>query len=215
MYLVIFMNRQILHIDVNNAFLSWTAIDMLNKGYKEDIRTIPAVIGGDESRRAGIVLAKSTLAKEFGIARKKCPNVQVFPTNFKIYMEYSNKLYNLLTEYTDIIERFSVDECFLDMTHFLQNDTLLDKAKEISKRVKNELGFTVNIGVAHNKVLDKMASDFTKPDRIHTLFEAEIPTKLWPLPVGELFMIGRKSVPKLNRMGIKTIGDWQEQMKIQ
>lgn len=215
MYLVIFMNRQILHIDVNNAFLSWTAIDMLNKGYKEDIRTIPAVIGGDESRRAGIVLAKSTLAKEFGIvtgetiysARKKCPNVQVFPTNFKIYMEYSNKLYNLLTEYTDIIERFSVDECFLDMTHFLQNDTLLDKAKEISKRVKNELGFTVNIGVAHNKVLAKMASDFTKPDRIHTLFEAEIPTKLWPLPVGELFMIGRKSVPKLNRMGIKTIGD--------
>ena len=209
------MNRQILHIDVNNAFLSWTAIDMLNKGYKEDIRTIPAVIGGDESRRAGIVLAKSTLAKEFGIvtgetiysARKKCPNVQVFPTNFKIYMEYSNKLYNLLTEYTDIIERFSVDECFLDMTHFLQNDTLLDKAKEISKRVKNELGFTVNIGVAHNKVLAKMASDFTKPDRIHTLFEAEIPTKLWPLPVGELFMIGRKSVPKLNRMGIKTIGD--------
>lgn len=209
------MDRQILHIDVNNAFLSWTAIDMLNKGYKEDIRTIPAIIGGDESRRAGIVLAKSTLAKEFGIvtgetiysAKKKCPNLQVFPTNFKIYMEHSNKLYQLLTEYTDIIERFSVDECFLDLTHFLQNDTLIDKAKEISKRVKNELGFTVNIGVANNKVLAKMASDFTKPDRIHTLFEAEIPKKLWPLPVGELFMIGRKSVPKLNKIGIKTIGD--------
>ncbi len=213
--MVIFMDKQILHIDVNNAFLSWTAIDMLKAGYEEDIRTIPAIIGGDEKRRAGIVLAKSPLAKEFGIvtgetiysARKKCPQIQIFPTNFKIYMEYSNKLYKILTEYTDIIERFSIDECFLDMTHFLQNHTLLDKAKEISNRVKTELGFTVNIGVANNKLLAKMASDFTKPDKIHTLFNEEIQTKMWNLPVGELFMIGRKSVPKLNKMGIKTIGD--------
>lgn len=213
--MVIFMDRQILHIDVNNAFLSWTAIDMLKNGYKVDIRTIPAIIGGDESRRAGIVLAKSPIAKEFGIitgetiysAKKKCPKIQVFPTNFEIYMEYSNKLYKLLLEYTNIIERFSIDECFLDMTHFLQNNTLLDKAKEISTRVKNELGFTVNIGVANNKLLAKMASDFTKPDRIHTLFNYEIKDKMWVLPVSELFMIGRKSAPKLNKLGINTIGE--------
>lgn len=209
------MKRQILHIDANNAFLSWTAIDMLKKGYNVDIRTIPAIIGGDETKRSGIVLAKSSIAKEFGIytgetiysARKKCPQIKIFPTDFSIYMEYSNKLYNLLSEYTDIIERFSIDECFLDMTNYLQNSTLLEKARDISTRVKEELGFTVNIGVAHNKLLAKMASDFEKPDKIHTLFEEEIPTKLWVLPVGELFMIGKKSVPKLNNMRIKTIGD--------
>lgn len=159
------MVRQILHIDANNAFLSWTALDMLKNGYELDIRTIPAIIGGDESRRAGIVLAKSSIAKEFGIytgetiysARKKCPQIKIFPTNFSIYMHYSNKLYNLLSEYTDIIERFSIDECFLDMTNYLQNETLLEKANKISKRVKQELGFTVNVGVAHNKLLAKMA----------------------------------------------------------
>ena len=209
------MKRQILHIDANNAFLSWTAIEMLKRGYNMDIRTIPSIIGGDESRRAGIVLAKSSIAKEFGIhtgetifsARKKCPQIKVFPTDFSIYIKYSNQLYNLLSEYTDIIERFSIDECFLDMTNYLQNKTILEKATEISRRVKEELGFTVNIGVAHNKLLAKMASDFEKPDKVHTLFEEEIPTKLWPLSVGELFMIGKKSVPKLNNMQIITIGD--------
>lgn len=209
------MKRQILHIDANNAFLSWTAIEMLKRGYNIDIRTIPSIIGGDESRRAGIVLAKSSIAKEFGIhtgetifsARKKCPQIKVFPTDFSIYIKYSNQLYNLLSEYTDIIERFSIDECFLDMTNYLQNKTLLEKATEISRRVKEELGFTVNIGVANNKLLAKMASDFEKPDKVHTLFEEEIPTKLWPLSVGELFMIGKKSVPKLNNMQIITIGD--------
>ena len=212
---VIFMKREILHVDVNNAFLSWTAIDMLKKGSKIDIREIPSIIGGDESKRSGIVLAKSPKAKEFGIktaetiyqAKIKCPNLQIFPSNYKIYRENSDKLYKLLLEYTDKIERFSIDECFLDMTHYLMNDTLLNKAKEINKRVKEELGFTVNVGVAHNKLLAKMASDFTKPDRVHTLYEEEIPTKMWPLPVSELFMIGKRTVPKLYQMQIKTIGD--------
>lgn len=209
------MKREILHVDVNNAFLSWTAIDMLKKGNQIDIREIPSIIGGDESKRSGIVLAKSPKAKEFGIktaetiyqAKIKCPNLQIFPSNYKIYRENSDKLYKLLLEYTDKIERFSIDECFLDMTHYLMNDTLLNKAKEINKRVKEELGFTVNVGVAHNKLLAKMASDFTKPDRVHTLYEEEIPTKMWPLPVSELFMIGKRTVPKLYQMQIKTIGD--------
>ena len=205
-----------MHIDVNNAFLSWTAVEMLKNGSKIDIREIPSIIGGDETRRAGIVLAKSMKAKECGVktgetiymARKKCNNLQVYPMLGRgKFKEYSDKLYNLLLEYTEIIERFSIDECFLDMTDYLMNDTLLNKANEISKRVKNELGFTVNIGVAHNKLLAKMVSDFQKPDRVHTLFEEEIPTKMWNLPVSELFMLGRKTVPKLYNMKIKTIGD--------
>ena len=209
------MERQILHVDVNNAFLSWTALDMLKHGSEIDIRDIPAVIGGDESKRSGIVLAKSTKAKECGVktaetiyqARIKCPGLKVFPSNFKVYRQYSNQLYQLLLEYTDKIERFSIDECFLDMTHYLMNDTLLNKGKEINRRVKEELGFTVNVGVAHNKLLAKMASDFTKPDRVHTLFENEIPSKMWILPVSELFMLGKRTVPKLYNMQIKTIGD--------
>ena len=209
------MERQILHVDVNNAFLSWTAIDMLKKGSNIDIREIPAIIGGDEAKRSGIVLAKSMKAKECGVktaetiyqARVKCPGLKVFPSNFKIYREYSDKLYHLLLEYTDKIERFSIDECFLDMTHYLMKNTLLDKAKEINERVKKELGFTVNVGVAHNKLLAKMASDFTKPDRVHTLFENEIIDKMWPLPISELFGLGKRTVPKLNHMQIKTIGD--------
>lgn len=124
-----------------------------------------------------------------------------------MYREYSNKLYNLLLEYTDIIERFSIDECFLDMTGFLMGRTLEEVAKEINNRVRKELKFTVNIGVAHNKLLAKMASDFEKPDKIHTLYENEIENKMWPLPISELFMLGRKTVPKLLNMQIKTIGD--------
>lgn len=209
------MEKQILHIDVNNAFLSWTAVDMLKKGSEIDIREIPAIIGGDETKRSGIVLAKSMKAKECGIktaetiyqAKIKCPGIRIFSSDFKIYREYSDQLYQLLLQYTDKIERFSIDECFLDMTEYLMKDTLINKAKEISKRVKEELGFTVNIGVAHNKLLAKMASDFTKPDRIHTLFPEEMPTKMWPLPISELFGLGRRTVPKLYNMQIKTIGD--------
>lgn len=209
------MERQILHVDVNNAFLSWLAVYKLNNGEKIDIREQVAVIGGDETKRSGIVLAKSQKAKQFGIvtgetlysARSKCKNVQVYQGDFKIYREYSNKLFQLLSEYTDKIERFSIDECFLDMTQYLRNDTLINRAIEINKRVKEELGFTVNIGVSHNKLLAKMASDFTKPDKVHTLFENEIPKKMWKLPISELFMLGRKTVPKLYNMNIKTIGD--------
>ena len=210
------MERQILHVDVNNAFLSWTAIEKLNNGETIDIRTIPAVIGGDESSRHGVVLAKSMKAKQFGIrtgepiyqARKKCPYIQVFQGNYENYRKYSEKLYQLLLEYTDRIERFSIDECFMDLTLFLRkNEKLIDKAYEIKRRVKEELGFTVNVGVSTNKLLAKMASDFEKPDKVHTLFKNEIANKMWTLPASELFMVGRGSIPKLQQLGIKTIGD--------
>lgn len=209
------MERQILHVDVNNAFLSWTAVDMLKKGYPVDIRTVPAIIGGDEERRSGIVLAKSPIAKKFGIvtgepiyfARKKCNKLEVFPGNFEVFNKASNDLYKILSEYTDKIERFSIDECFLDLTGYLRNKKLIDIAYEINGRVERELGFTVNVGVSSNKLLAKMASDFEKPNKVHTLFEYEIEDKMWNLPVSELFMIGKKTVPKLFNLGIKTIGD--------
>lgn len=210
------MERLILHIDVNNAFLSWTAVEKLKNGEELDIRTVPAVIGGDESQRRGIVLAKSQLAKQFGIktgeplylARQKCPAVKVFNSDFKVYTKYSKAMVEIFKEYTDKIEQYSIDECSLDLTNFLlPNETIQEKAKQISKEIKEKLGFTVNIGIAHNKLLAKMASDFEKPDKIHTLYEEEISKKMWPLPVSDLYMVGRKSLPKLEKMGIKTIED--------
>lgn len=210
------MERFILHIDVNNAFLSWTAVERLKNGEKVDIRTIPSIIGGDEAERRGIVLAKSPIAKQFGIktgeplymARKKCPQIQIFQSDFSIYRRYSNQMIEIFRKYTDQIEQFSIDECSLDLTHFLlKGETIEEKARIISTEIKEKLGFTVNIGIAHNKLLAKMASDFEKPDKIHTLYEPEIPIKMWPLPISELLMVGRKTIPKLNKLGIKTIGD--------
>ena len=210
------MERIIMHIDVNNAFLSWTAIDLLNNGSKYDIRDSYAVIGGDESRRAGIVLAKSMPAKRQGVvsgeplymARKKCKVLRAYPPNFKFYQEMSKKLFTLISEYTPDIEIASIDECYLDYTKIkkLQGDPL-EFAKKLQKQIYEELGFTVNIGIANNKLCAKMASDFTKPNKIHTLYKEEIKEKMWPLEVGELFGIGKKTAPKLNKIGIYTIKD--------
>lgn len=209
------MERSILHVDVNNAFLSWTAVDMLKKGSNVDIRTIPAIIGGDETKRSGIVLAKSPIAKKFGIvtgepiyfAKKKCNNLQVFKGDFEVYRQASDNLYKFLLNYTDKIERFSIDECFMDLTGFLMGKNLIDVAYEIKQKVHEKFGFTVNVGVSTNKLLAKMASDFEKPNKVHTLYLSEIKEKMWPLPVSELFMIGKKTVPKLLNMQIKTIED--------
>ena len=210
------MERKFLHIDVNNDFLSWTAVARLKAGEKVDLRTIPSVVGGDEAKRHGIVVAKSNIAKKFGIqtaeplymARRKCPSVVVVPADHKYYRECSDKLYNLFLEYTEKVERFSIDECFLDLTEYLKPDEDLIKVGiQIKERVKRQFGFTVNVGVSDDKILAKIASDFEKPDKIHTLFKSEIREKLWPLPVSEMFLVGKKSIPKLNRMGVRTVGD--------
>ena len=210
------MEKKFLHIDVNNAFLSWTAVARLKAGEKVDLRTIPSVVGGDEAKRHGIVVAKSNIAKKFGIqtaeplymARRKCPSVIVVPADHKYYRECSDKLYNLFLEYTEKVERFSIDECFLDLTEYLKPDEDLIKVGiQIKERVKRQFGFTVNVGVSDDKILAKIASDFEKPDKIHTLFKAEIREKLWPLPVSEMFLVGKKSIPKLNRMGVRTVGE--------
>lgn len=210
------MERNFLHIDVNNAFLSWTAIDRLKKGDSVDLRNIPSIIGGDESKRHGIVVAKSNIAKKFGIqtaepiymARRKCPSIVIVEADHDLYRKYSDCLYKLFLQYTEKVERFSIDECFLDLTGYLKpGEDLVKLGIEIKERVKKEFGFTVNVGASDDKILAKMASDFEKPDKIHTLFKSEIGEKLWNLPVSEMFMVGKKSIPKLNRIGIKTIGD--------
>lgn len=204
-----------MHIDVNNAFLSWTAIDLLNNGYKYDIRNSYAVIGGDETARSGIVLAKSMPAKKLGIhtaetlysARKKCSVLKVYPPNFPFYSEMSHKMFEIISKYTPDIEVASIDECYLDYTPVknLYGEPL-EFAKKLQKEIYDTLKFTVNIGIAENKLCAKMASDFSKPYKIHTLYNEEIPNKMWPLAVGELFGIGRKSSEKLKSLGIDTIG---------
>ena len=210
------MKRIILHVDVNNAFLSWTAVDMLRNGSKIDIRERYAVIGGDESKRRGIVLAKSNLCKKLGIktadtlysARRKCPRLEVYSGTWNVYREFSDKMYNYLLRYTNIIERYSVDECFIDYTNSykLFGDPVR-LAYKIKEDIKKLYGFTVNVGVGNNKLEAKMASDFSKPDKVHTLFDEEIRTKMWPLPIDELFMLGKSSASKLHEMGINTIGE--------
>lgn len=210
------MERIVFHIDVNNAYLSWTAIKLLKDGHSIDIRTIEAIIGGDEEARHGIVLAKSMPAKKKGIAtaetiysaRKKCPKLEIFPPDFDLYHDMSMKMYNYLKNYSPNIEHYSIDECFIDMTKtsLLYKD-LMATAYKIKEDIKNNFGFTVNVGIGNNKLLAKMASDFEKPDKVHTLFINEIETKMWPLPVGELFMVGRKSAKLLNELGIFTIGE--------
>ena len=210
------MKKIIFHIDVNNAFLSWTAVDLLEHGYKIDIRNEYAVIGGNEETRSGIVLAKSTPAKKLGVtsaetlyqARKKVPKLLVFPPNYELYKKMSNKLFSLLKEYTPDIEIASIDECYLDYgkVKLLYGDEL-EFAHMLKERIKKELKFTVNIGIAENKLCAKMASDFEKPDKIHTLFNDEIESKMYPLPIGDLLMIGKKTVPKFHEIGIYTIGD--------
>jgi len=210
------MSRSVLHIDVNSAYLSWTAVEMLKNGAAEDIRVIESAIAGDPVRRHGIILAKSEPAKKFGIktamtlgeAQRRCPGLKIYPPDHRLYEEYSDRLYGLLSEYTDVIERFSIDECWLEYTG---SEKIFGPpeaaAKEISERVKTELGFTVNIGVSVNKLLSKMASEFQKPDRIHTLYPHEIEEKMWPLKARELFGVGRSASEALAKIGLFTIGD--------
>ena len=208
--------RIIFHIDVNNAFLSWTAVYLLKNGYKKDIRKVPSIIGGDEKQRRGIVLAKSPIAKKYGIitaetiysAKKKCPNLEIYPPNYQWYYEKSKELMEYLSKYSPNLEQFSVDECFLEMTgmNYLYDD-LTELANNIKNEIKERFGYTVNIGIGNNKLCAKMASDFEKPDKVHTLYKNEIVSKLWPLDVGDLFMCGKSTKKELNALNIYTIGD--------
>jgi len=210
------MTPIIFHIDVNSAYLSWTAVEQLKNGAAVDLREIPAIIGGDQKSRHGVVLAKSPAAKKYGIrtgepvanAFRKCPNLVMYPPNHKMYREKSRLLMEYLRTFTKEIEQVSVDECYMDFTSIADRwNSPVDGALEIKDGIKGRFGFTVNIGISTNKLLAKMASDFQKPDRIHTLFPEEIKAKMWPLPIGELYMAGRSSVETLKKLEINTIGD--------
>lgn len=209
------MERIIFHIDVNSAFLSWEAAKRVKNG-EADIRLIPSAIGGDRDKRTGVILAKSIPAKKFGIktgepigmALRKCPDLYLAKPDFRLYVKCSKAFMDICREYTPVVEKYSIDECFLDMTgtNMLYPDPIA-AAYEIKDRIYRELGFTVNVGIGPCKILAKMASDFEKPNKVHTLFYDEVPKKMWSLPVGELFSIGHSTADKLECAGIKTIGD--------
>ena len=210
-------DKLIYHIDVNNAFLSWEATYRLHhKGGKADLREQVAAVGGDVAMRHGIILAKSIPAKQYRIktgeslmeAKQKCPDLLIVPPNYNLYEQCSAAFMRILREYSDIVEQYSIDEAFVDMTatcHLF--GTPEETAHIIKNRIREELGFTVNIGISTNKLLAKMASDFKKPDMVHTLYPHEIERKMWPLPVSDLFFVGRAATKKLFTMGIHTIGE--------
>ena len=205
-----------MHIDVNSAYLSWEAIHQLEQGITRDLRTVPSIVGGNPKTRRGIVLAKSIPAKRYGIqtgetlhtALEKCPHLEIVAPTYGIYMDCSNAMKSLLETFTPHVQRFSVDEFFIEITDLT---LLFPSASAFAHAIKDachhQLGFTCNVGISTNKLLAKIASDFSKPDKVHTLFPEEIPEKLWPLPVSELYMVGRRTLPKLKDMGIHTIGD--------
>lgn len=211
------MDRLIFHVDVNSAFLSWQAkYEMEQLHMERDLREIPAAVGGDPKTRHGIVLAKSTPAKKYGIttgeplsrALEKCPNLVVVQPKFDEYVKNSRAFIGILKEIAPVVEQASIDEAYCDLsgTSRIYGDPVA-LAHRLKDRIRDELHFTVNVGISNCKLLAKMASDFEKPDKVHTLFPDEIRKKMWPLPAGELFLVGRSSAKKLGSLGIRTIGD--------
>ncbi len=206
--------RVVFHIDVNSAFVSWSAVKILSEG-GQDIRLVPSVVSGDPSDRRSIVSAKSIPCKKFGIntaepvsmALRKCPQLVIVRGDWEWYKKCSTNFISICRTYSPVLEQFSVDECFIEMTDRLDGRTPLQLADELREEIKTRLGFTVNVGVGSNKLLAKMASDFEKPDKVHTLWTEEIESKMWPLPVGDLLWVGRKTQERLMAYGVKTIRD--------
>ena len=209
------MERLIFHVDANSAFLSWEATRRVAMG-EPDIRLIPSAISGDPERRTGVILAKSIPAKKFGIktgepvaiALRKCPDLFLARPDFELYERSSKAFMDICRQYAPVVEKVSIDECFLDMTgtHRIYPDPIAI-AYTIKNKIRDELGFTVNVGIGNCKLLAKMASDFEKPDKVHTLYKTEIRQKMWPLPVGELFSVGSSTADKLRKANIRTVGE--------
>ena len=208
------MSRVVFHADVNSAFLSWSAVHALKENPDSvDLRTIPSAVGGDVSTRHGIITAKSIPAKKYGIvtampvmrALELCPSLVLVQSDYQMYREYSQAFIKILKSHAKVVEQVSIDEAFMDMTGLEDDPRVI--ARQIADEVKTRLGFTINVGISCNKLLAKMASDFEKPDKVHTLFPNEIAEKMWPLPIGDLFGCGSKTAEKLIRVGIRTIGE--------
>ena len=210
-------DRVIFHVDANSAFLSWTAAYRIHVlGETLDLRLVPSVIAGDKASRHGIILAKSTPAKKYGIhtgeplfqALEKCPDLIVAPPDYSLYVEASRHFVKMLRQFSPVVEQYSIDEAWVDMTgtqRIFGSPRLA--AEKMRQRIWDELGFTVNVGISSNKLLAKMAGDFEKPNKVHTLFPEEMERKMWPLPVRDLFLVGSATEKKLKSLGIYTIGD--------
>lgn len=210
-------DRVIFHVDANSAFLSWSAAYRCKVlGEERDLRDVPSVVAGDKESRHSIILAKSTPAKKYGIqtgeplfqALEKCPELVIVEPDYGLYVEASRHFVEMLRQFSPNVEQYSIDEAWVDMTgtQRLFGDPRL-AAEQMRRRIWEELGFTVNVGISSNKILAKMAGDFEKPNKVHTLFPEEIEEKFWPLPVRDLFLVGSATEQKLKQMGIYTIGD--------
>lgn len=208
--------KVIFHVDVNSAFLSWSAVEHLQRGGALDYRTVASAVAKQGENGGGIILAKSIDAKKYGIstgevvwsAKLKCPGLLLVPPDYPCYLKASHAMKEILKEYSPQVESFSIDECFLDMTGQEKFFGSPEKAaSDLKSRIKKELGFTVNVGIAACKAAAKMASEWEKPDRVHTLWPQEIQTKLWPMPIDFLFMAGRRTVAALRKIGVNTVGD--------
>ena len=210
-------DRVIFHVDANSAFLSWSAAYRCKVlGEELDLREVPSVVAGDKKSRHSIILAKSTPAKKYGIhtgeplykALEKCPELKVVEPDYGLYVEASRHFVEMLRQFSPNVEQYSIDEAWVDMTgtQRIFGDPRL-AAEQMRRRIWEELGFTVNVGISCNKILAKMAGDFEKPNKVHTLFPEEIEEKFWPLPVRNLFLVGSSTEEKLKKMGIYTIGD--------
>lgn len=208
------MKRVIFHIDVNSAFLSWSAVKLLTEG-GPDIRLVPSAVSGDPSDRRSIITAASIPAKKLGIktaipvsmALRKCPNLVIVHSDWEWYRHCSTPFIDICRLYSPVLQQFSIDECFIDMTFRLYRKDAAEVARALKDEIKEKLGFTVNVGVGSNKLLAKMASDFEKPDKVHTLWQDEVQEKMWPLPAGDLLWVGKKTRERLSAYGIYTIGD--------
>ena len=209
--------RVVFHVDANSAFLSWSAAYRVQVlGEELDLRTVPSVVAGDKESRHSIILAKSGPAKKYGIqtgeplfqALEKCPDLKIVEPDYSLYVECSRHFVEVLRQFSPCVEQYSIDEAWVDMTgtQRLFGPPVI-AADALRRKVLEELGFTVNVGISSNKLLAKMAGDFEKPNKVHTLFPEEIPAKMWPLPVRDLFLVGGATERKLRLLGIYTIGD--------
>lgn len=209
----LFLHRIIFHIDVNSAFLSWTAVKMMREG-QPDIRLVPSVVSGDPNDRRSIITAASIPAKKLGIktaqpvsmALRTCPQLVIVGGDWAWYKQCSEGFIAICRSYSPVLQQFSIDECFIDMSFRCKPETAVEVATRLKDEVRETLGFTVNVGIGSNKLLAKMASDFEKPDKVHTLWENEVQEKMWPLGVRDLLWVGRKTEERLTAYGIHTIG---------
>lgn len=201
------MKRCVLHIDCNKFYASVECL------YRPELRDKPMAVGGDPENRHGIILTKNEIASKYGLtvgeplwkARQKCPDLVVVPPNYPLYLRFSALARKIYEDYSEFIEPFGLDECWLDVTGNEKSGEEI--AHEIRKRVKSQLGITVSVGVSFNKVFAKLGSDYKKPDAVTVIDESNYKDIAWSLPCGDLLMVGRSAQKKLNAYGINTIGD--------